>query len=176
MDVSSELCCRPHPLAGNLLFKYKRQAVSVFSDIVGIDEIDHVAIVCIGLSGEAIFLSYTPSLEYNLISTDLWMFDGVYTKQFLQMQRIQVWEHLYHAERYGELKYLKQIKNKFSYGVSISVQHNALHLVYSFATKSQEKARELHFCSMESTLVKMGNYCFSRLARLMLPMLMREIC
>lgn len=168
MDVVCNPLCKPHALAENVLFKHKRQALSVFSDVIGMCEIDHISIACINSASEAVFLSHTPSIEYHLMASELWQYDLLNHADFYRDNQSRLWSELYHTHKYFELNDIKQVRHGFLAGFSIPVKHNDCYLVYSFATRSQDINPSLFFYEQQHELVKMGHYCFNRLSEILL--------
>ena len=164
----------PHPLAENLLFQNKRDVLTVFSDIIGIYELDHLSIACINKANEVIFLSHTPSIEYNLMTSGLWKYDLSHDPLFYKNQQSRLWSELYDQDKYLELHHLKHTKNQFSFGFSIPIKRKDFYLIYSFATKARHVNPYLFFFDKQNELIKMGNYCFNKLKHIVFPALFGE--
>ncbi len=169
MDVINKYHCTPHLNAETLLFKHKRVALGVFRDVIGINEIDHISIACINMNDEVIFISHTPSIEYNLITSGLWVYDMAYHFDFYKNNNNQYWDQLYHHTKLAELTNIKQTTHQFSSGFSIPIKQDNCHLIYSFATKSKDAHSKSFFCDKQDELVKIGHYCFHKLATIFLP-------
>ncbi len=165
MDVIHTL----HPLAHPLLFQHKRKLLSVFSDVIGINEIDHISMACITHANEIIYLSHTPSIEYQLMTSDLWSYDALHAPHFYTNDQPKLWSELYHSDKYHALHAIKQAKHGFKTGFSIPTQQHGLHLVYSFATKSPTPDPDLVFLARRDEFLSLGHYCFNKLSDLVLP-------
>ena len=165
MDVIS----KPHPQAQPILFQHRRALLNVFSDVMGINEIDHISIACITPMSEVIFLSHTPSIEYQLMTSNLWHYDLLHESRFYTNIQPKLWADLYHPQKQVELHAIKQAKERFTAGFSIPIQRDGIHLVYSFATKSPTPHPELFFLSKLDEFKNMGHYCFNQLSELVLP-------
>lgn len=155
--------CTPHPQAENLLFQNKRDLLTVFSDVIGTYELAHLSITCISQTNEVVFLSHTPSIEYNLITSGLWKYDLSYDPLFYKSNQSRLWGELYDLDKYPDLHHLKQTKNQFSFGFSIPIKRDGFYLIYSFATKVRHINPHLFFFDKQNELIKMGNYCFNKL-------------
>ena len=151
-----------HLLAKECLFGNKRATSSVFRDVIGLYELDHVAIAAVNKKQEIIFLSHTPSMEYNLITSDLWRYDGSYLPSFYGEPDCVEWRALYDSSHFHELTHIKQVKTGFTEGISVSVKHEDIHLIFSFATKSKDASAEDTLYHQQKQLTQIGWYCFQR--------------
>ena len=159
----------PHPQFLDLLFTFRSKVFSVYREIMGIHEISHIAVNYITNDQKLICLSSTPSIEFNLFSSPLWHFDRSYHPQWYLKKETALWQDLYHPERFDELYYLKQIKPRLSFGVTIGAEHQGRSLILSMATsKSCETTREL-FEHKHDDFQKIGLYCFNQLKPLFNP-------
>ena len=161
--------CTPHPLAPPLLFKHKRTILNVFSDVIGMNDIDHLSIACMTHTNEVMFLSHTPSIEYYLMTSHLWPYDLLHTPQFYQQEHPKLWSELYHPDQYADLHAIKQAKHGFTAGFSIPIQRHGIHLVYSFATKAPMIHSNVFSLENRDEYLRIGHYCFNQLSSLVLP-------
>ncbi|HBI21972.1 MAG TPA: hypothetical protein DDY37_05230 [Legionella sp.] len=161
--------CTPHPLAHPILFKHKRAILSVFRDVIGINDIDHLSIACITHTNEVMFLSHTPSIEYHLMTSPLWSYDLLHTPHFYKNDDAKSWSELYHPDQYADLHAIKQAKHGFTTGFSIPIKRHGMHLVYSFATKSPNIHSNVFCLEKHDEFLRLGHYCFNQLSYLVLP-------
>jgi hypothetical protein len=155
-----------HPQMLEFLFAFKRKVSVVFRDILGIHEIHHFALARVNQENQLITLSSTPSLEYNLFNSRLWLEDKSYDPQWFHLGSQAYWPSLYKQARYDELYYLKQIKHDFPIGLSLAAKINGHYFIYSFAShKSCSKTREL-FAQQQEDFYKIGQYCTRLLSSL----------
>ncbi len=68
----------PHPQYLDVLFAFKSKVSSVFRDVMGIHEIDHLAFTRINKNKQILTLSSTLALEFNLFSSLLWQYAKTY--------------------------------------------------------------------------------------------------
>lgn len=111
----------PHPQYLDVLFAFKSKVSSVFRDVMGIHEIDHIAFTRIK-NNQLLTLSSTPALEFNLFSSPLWQYDKTYHPQWFKLCIQDYWQSLYLHNRYDELYYLKQIKHAYPVGLSLAAK------------------------------------------------------
>ncbi|MBA2650347.1 MAG: hypothetical protein H0U75_12295 [Legionella sp.] len=152
MDVS------PHPQLLDFLFAFKSKVSAIFKDILGIHDIDHLAVTQIK-NHQLLTLSSTPAMEYNLFSTNLWCYDKSYNPQWYHLYTQAFWESLYQIRRYDELYYIKQIKHNLPLGLTLASQFGEGTILYSIAShKSCSHTKEL-FSTQFEDFQKIGQYC-----------------
>jgi hypothetical protein len=153
----------PHSYLLEALFAFKRNVSSIYRDILGIHEVDHIAITQITTNNQLLILSSTPAMEFNLFSGSLWRYDRSYNPQWFGLKTSEYWHNLYHSSRYDELYYLKQIKHAYPLGIALASEKNNQKLIYSLAShKSCAYTHEL-FANQIDDFYKIGHYCFNLL-------------
>lgn len=151
----------PHPHLLEVLFAFKSKISSVFKDVLGLHEINHVAITRVNTKNELLTLSSTPAMEFNLFSGALWRYDRAYDPRWFRLCTQDYWPNLYQQSRYDELYYLKQIKHALPLGLSLAAQMDNHFVIYSIAShKSCPTTREL-FIHQQEDFYKIGHYCFN---------------
>lgn len=156
-----------HPQLLEVLFAFKSKVSNVFKDVLGIHEINHLALTRINKNNKLIVLSSTPAMEFNLFSSTLWQYDQTYNPAWFKIGTQAYWQTLYNPERYDELYYLKQIKHSLPIGLSLAAKLDEDFVIYSFAShKSCSHTREL-FSTKQEDFYKIGQYCSNLLSPLM---------
>jgi len=163
--------CTLNPHAKTILFQHKRAAYRVFSDVIGLHNIDHISLTTISPKHELTFLSYTPALEHNLITRDLWAYDLAYHPDFFKQRQCKLWSDLYHKDKYSELMQLKQQIPHFRAGLSTTLSYTNCTLLLSFATKSKHPEAGKQLLEVHPELMSMGRYCFQHISHLFMPYL-----
>ncbi len=149
----------PHPHFLDMLFSHKSNVSAVFNDVLGLHEIDHIAISCINEQQELSTFSSTPALEFNLFKSSLWRFDRTYQDDWYQLCSSATWEALYSQSRYDELYYIKQIKHHYPLGLSLAAKLDGNYFIYSMAShRNCGLIREL-FAEQNESFYKIGEYC-----------------
>lgn len=156
-----------HPELLNTLFAHKSKTRSVFRDVLGLHEINHIAITYVNPKNELITLSSTPSLEFNLFNGPLWQFDHSYAPIWFKQCRHATWQSLYAPERYDELYYLKQIKPRYPLGISIATMRNNHPVIYSLASATDSESTREIFTHQTAELIQLGHYCMTHLFSLL---------
>ena len=155
-----------HPLVLEILFSHQDNVSSVFKDVLGLYEIDHIALAHIDNNQELLSFSSTPSLEFNLFSGNLWRFDKTYQASWYGLCGPSSWQSLYMPEHFDELYYLKQIKHQYPLGLSFAIKSTDGHIICSLAShKECQPTRDL-FATQQEHFVKIAQYC----SKLLLPL------
>lgn len=142
ININNDLCldegekhCSPHPNIMESLFGEKRLINRYFSDIKGICCVDHFAVKVFDYQGRFLIFSSTPSVEYNLITSNLWRHD----KNFYPIEehnQIKVWDEHYNSG-YSELLHkIKSQDHHFKFGFDMGCVKNDMKVTYTFATRS----------------------------------------
>lgn len=154
----------PHPNLLDLLFAGKQRSARVFNDVLGLHNMDHLAVGFVNQDRHLLILSSTPALEFNLFSQNLWPFDRSYALDWMEKQGFAGWQSLYHPACYHELLYYKQLKTRYRQGYSLAVAINGQLLVFSYGSHKDTEGENL-----SDDLYKMGIYCAQLLRPLIEP-------
>ena len=151
----SELPITLHPQASDFLFKYFRVVSRVFSDILGLLEIDYMSIALLTGKQELLFFSSRPSIEWKMIEQDRWRMDGRLQREFLMQEQMKIWE---------------EKPKEFLFGYSISSIFSGDRVVYSFASKSYDAKDCERIIDNSALLLRMGKFSLKKiLATIELP-------
>lgn len=149
----------PHPQFLDALFAFKNKVTTIFRDVLGLHEIDHISITRINQSQQLLTFSSTPAMEFNLFNSNLWHYDKTYNPNWFEQCTQAFWQTLYHKTRYDELYYLKQIKHSFPLGLSLAAKIDGEFIIYSLAShKACTRTREI-FATRQEDFYKIGQYC-----------------
>lgn len=149
-----------HEYILEILFKYKDKVFNKFYDIRGTFLIDHLAINIIDPNNKLIIFSTTPSVEYNLISQELWKYDRSFSTSYQIDNRFYSWEKAYEENQFEKLKLAKQINHGFSFGFNLSKKIESFQFIYSFATRHQNSDLMEYYRRYINELFAIGNYVF----------------
>jgi hypothetical protein len=156
---------KPHPQFLETLFKCRANIFNIFNDVLGLHEIDHIAITRIA-NEEIVSFSSTPALEFNLFKDKLWSYDRSYAPDWFQSCTKSEWSALYMPERYDDLYYVKQIQHGYSLGYALSVSKNEEFYIYSLGSKNTSGNAASVFASNLDDFYRIGQYCVNRLISL----------
>ncbi len=166
MDVNMNIANKqvtPHSKFLDTLFAYKQPVSHVFKDILGLYDISHFSISRIDKDCKLLTLSSTPSLEFNLFSSNLWRFDKTYLSSWYSLCSASSWQSLYCSEHYHQLYYTKQIKHRYPIGISIAVKTMDTHLIYSIASDKECPYTQELFVNQHDHFYRIGEYCSNAL-------------
>lgn len=163
---TSRIVVMPHPQLLEALFAFRPKISGIFQEVLGIHEINHLAITQINQKNQILTFSSTPALEYNLFAGNLWRFDNTYHPSWYQQCSQKSWQALYHPERYDELYFLKQIKHHYPIGYSLAAKFEDNFYIYSLASYSSYALMNEFFANQMDDFYKIGQYCSNLLAPL----------
>jgi hypothetical protein len=164
MENSCEIM--PHPNFLDALFVFRSKVSNVFSDVLGLYELNHIAVTRISPKRDILTFSSTPAMEFNLFNSNLWRFDKTYHPDWFRTCSQSNWPSLYMPERFDELYYLKQTKHHYPIGYSLATQLEDNFFIYSLASnRSCDHTREL-FANQHGEFYKIGQYCSNLLGHL----------
>ncbi|PJE14686.1 MAG: flagellar biosynthesis protein FlgJ [Legionella sp.] len=164
MDVSVSAITL-HPQAKTFLFEHYFTLKRVFSDVIGLLEIDYLSIALITRKNELLFFSSSPGIESNLIEHNLWQLDKSYHEEFIQSAQAQWWDVLYPKGDQNNLRHYKQEAEGFSIGLAIPAHFEQFRVVYSLALKSRDETIKNKLQNEIDNLVNMGKFCLMRILK-----------
>ena len=135
----------------------------VFRDVLGMHEINHIAVARINTNNVLVSLSSTPAMEFNLFSSSLWRYDQTYNPKWFSLCTQSYWGNLYSAERYDELYYIKQIKHVLPLGLSLAGKIGEDHYIYCLASRTSCPQTQELFATQHEEFYKIGQYCSNML-------------
>lgn len=160
MDRSNQL--KLHPDAKIISFEHKLFILHTFNkNIQGLLGIDYFSLIIVDTQNVVSLYSTCPSLEFNLISDNLWEQDGIFNSENHQDGAFVFWDELYPPTFKNTLIKEKETKFGFLYGFYVMKQFNDLFVIYSFASKSQSD-KEVYRKSKD-TLSRIGDCFFNEL-------------
>ena len=166
MNITTK-AIKPHPHLLEMLFSHKSKVNHVFKDVLGLHNISHIAISYIDPNHELLTFSSTPSLEFNLFSSELWRFDKTYQPSWYNQCTTSPWQSLYLPDRYDELYYVKQMKHHYPIGLSLAVKLAGSHVVYSIASHNDCQQTQALFRNQHEHFHRIGEYCSNALLPLL---------
>jgi hypothetical protein len=143
----------------DILFENRSFLRNVLKTINGLHEIHHFSATIIDPTNKTIIFSTTPSIEYNLISQNLWDLDQAFYHESLTENYIRWWDNITSVE-YEKIKSIKLTNNCYSFGMTINRHVTDFTIMYSFATKSLEKNLREYYSLNLNNLIDIGDYCY----------------
>ena len=160
----------PHPDFFEVLFAYKNTVSNIFKDVLGLYNINHIAITYIDKLNKLITFSSTPSLEFNLFKSNLWHFDKTYQNAWYTSCNPSSWQSLYLWPHYKELYQLKQIRHEYPIGLSLPANISGSNIIYSIASHKDCQRSQDIFATEHHNFYKIGQYC----NKLLFPILEKQ--
>ncbi|MFY7697712.1 MAG: hypothetical protein ACOVQX_02690 [Legionella sp.] len=148
-----------NPQLLDLLFAHKGSVSTIFSDVLGLLNLDHIAIAYLNHKQQLTIFSSTPSLEFNLFNSPLWRLDKTYRPSWYTSCGQASWQELYTRSHYDQLYHVKQNIPGYHRTISFAVKQEENYLVYSFASHSQQPITKEIFAQQHEQLLKIGQYC-----------------
>lgn len=144
----------------DILFKHKEEIHRKLSDLQGTLLIDHIAIKIIDPNKKLLIFSITPSVEYNILVQGLWKHDKSFSTYFHNTNKFYSWEEAYSKLYFHKIKQIKETKHGFTFGFNISKKIDEFNLIYSFATRSQNKNLHDYYYNHLNKLYSLGDYSY----------------
>lgn len=152
-----------HPEAIDIPFKHKKEINYLFKDVLGLCHLDHISVDIVSPNEIMTYFSTKPALGYNLISQNLWKYDGCVSPSIYKNHSFYCWEDAYASQYAANLKKFKESEFGYTFGFILVRIINGFHIIYSFATKSLNKEIKDVFLNNLNDLLKIGDYCYNQI-------------
>ena len=167
-DLTHELVTLHHDLP-ELLFRYRKTLSHPFRDILRLLDIHHMAIDIITPQNIIVPFSSTPSMLFNLIENELWMYDGSISPTYFQRLPFYLWQQVYLPKHSDKLKQYKEREYHYRDGFTVVRKINRFYLLYSFATKNRGILWQPYVKQMND-LLSIGDYCYKCIRKIANPL------
>lgn len=147
------------------LFNLKKIKLA-YSDILGMNYIDHFSINIINPRNEIVFLSSTPNTGINICSTDLWKHDLSIHPSIFNNKKFFFWDDCYAEKFRNVLKIEKEKKNNLELGFVCVRKKNGFVIEYSFGSKFSNKDFVNDLPNMQNLLFNMGDHCYDKVRQI----------
>lgn len=150
----------------NILFENKIYLKNLFSNVIGLFDVSYVSITIINPDKEAVIFSSMPSIQYNLITKDLWNHDN--QRLILKKQTSLLWWDEFHDfdVRNEQIITIKEVKNRLILGMDMLRNAEYFTVIYSFATANKRENLKEHYLLNHNHLISIGNYCYKLIREL----------
>jgi hypothetical protein len=151
-----------HPKILDTLFAHKRAIYFRLCDLKGLHYLDHIAIYLVTPTRQIIPFSISPSVEFNLITQELWRYDGTFFPKDYP-DNLAFWDELYHPLQANALKQIKETAYEFTLGFNFRQICGEFTLIYAFATKKHEENLKNYYKNVQNELKCIGDYGYKYL-------------
>lgn len=158
-----------HPKAESFLFEQYITVNKVFSNVLGQQETDYIAIALINANGQMFFFSSNPSIQQNLIEKKVCLAHAAYQPSFINQKQPKLWYELDHGIHRECITKLQQSHGLIT-GITIPTTYNEYKAVFSFGFKKANSFTQNKTAIHCQQLVNLGKYCLRELnERLVFP-------
>lgn len=162
MENQEKSLVKLHPEAKEISFKHKFIIQHAFKkSISGVLGIHYFSLMIVDSNQTLSIFSSCPSLEFNMIHHDFWLYDGIFELKNHEDGAFFFWDELYANNLKSTLISEKERKYGFNFGFFIMKKIGSIFVIYSFATKYSHD-REVYKSSLD-ILNKIGDYFLSEL-------------
>jgi hypothetical protein len=149
-----------HPDILNILYDNRCHVKKKFSEVIGFYEINHISITIINPENEMVAFSTTPSIEYNLITQELWQHDFTLLSESHKDNQLIWWDTDDLNPHFNKIYNIKEQKNHFTLGMALARKIDGFCIVYSFATKNINADLRSYYVSNINRLYDIGDHCY----------------
>jgi hypothetical protein len=156
---------------------YHRQTIlEKYSDILGLNNIEHISVNVIDPKGELVFLSATPLTGINVCSSKLYLYDLSIHPSMYMTKDFYWWNDCYIPIMKDKLKLEKEKKNKLQHGFIVTEHKDNFIFLYSFATRNTKNIESWLTAEKNKFIFRqMGRYCFNSMKNLYIDLTENEV-
>lgn len=137
-SIEKNTLVKLHPDVKEISFMHQYAIQNVFRqkshNILGIH---YLSLMIINADNLLTVYSTCPSLEFNMLDTTLWHYDGIFSTENHRNGEFFYWDDLYADCMKNTLIREKEKKYGFTFGFYLTRKINSHFVIYSFATKNQ---------------------------------------
>ena len=146
--------------------KNYKQIKKTYSEVLGLNAIDHLSVNIVNPDGEMVFLSSTPYTGINVCGGGLLRYDSSIHPDTYENKNFYWWEDCYSSNMKALLKLEKEEKNNLSFGFIVTKKIQDFYVLYSFASKEKDPDIKELIQKYKNIFVDMGDYCYSEIMSL----------
>jgi hypothetical protein len=147
-------------------FKHHHVIKTVFSDILGLEGIEHFSLDLVNPDGEMIFFSGTPQHAYEICRRGLGKYDGIISPDYYRNFEFYWWTDAAHKAYANQIRNIREGLLRLKHGFMLVRKWDDFHLIYSFATKQKDSAFQSHVINKINFFLQMGDYAYSKMREL----------
>ncbi len=147
-------------------YKHNYEIKKVCADILGMHGIEHFSLDLVRPDSEMIFFSGTPSHGYEICKRGYAPYDGIISPDYYQNFEFYWWDDAYHKAFAKDIKAIREGLLGLKHGFMLVRKWNNFHLVYSFATKTDNSEMRSFIVNNINEYLKMGDYAYNNMREL----------
>jgi len=144
-------------------YLHRFQIKKTFSDILGLDGIEHFSLDLVRPDGEMLFLSGTPQHCFEICNRGLGKFDGIISKEYYTNFEFYWWNDASHKAYSQQIKQIRENIIGLKHGFMLVRKWDNFHLIYSFATKRNDNDFQSQVINKLNSYLKMGDYIYKEM-------------
>lgn len=146
----------------NISFLHRHKIKTVFSEILGIEGIEHFSLDLVNPSGEMLFLSGTPQHAFEICNKGLSQYDGIISPEYYQNNEFYWWNDAAHKAYAKRIRQIREYYLGLINGFMLVRKWNDFYLIYSFAAKKNTIDFQTKIINKLNLLLQMGDHCYSK--------------
>lgn len=144
----------------NISFAHRHQIKTVFSDILGLEGIEHFSLDLVNPQGEMLFFSGTPQHAFEICKRGLAKYDGIISPNYYQNYEFYWWNDAIHKAYADKIKAIREGYLGLRHGFMLVRKWNNFYLIYSFATRKANTHFQSQVINKINTYLQMGDYAY----------------
>jgi hypothetical protein len=140
-----------------------------YSDVLGLQYLDHLSINIVSPIDEIIFISSTPETGINVCASGLWVFDYSIHPDVFKNRSFYWWSECYDNKKFSVLKQRKELANGLNDGFIFSKKVNNHYVLYSFASRSKKENFIDFVKSNHKYFFDAGDHCLDKIKNICEP-------
>ena len=157
MEIRTKIS--PHPQLIETLFAFRYRVFRIFNEVLGLHEIDHIAITRIDKEQRIAVFSSIPAIEHNLFQACSGVSTIPIVKNGLSKKKQQPGLRFMSQVAIMNSIILRQIKPQLPTSLSLSTLKASGYYIYSFASHSLNPRTAVLFQRCQKELYEIGHYC-----------------
>ena len=150
---------RLHKDALLMSFENQWRIRKIYTEIIGLNEIDHLSINIVDPNGEMSIISYNPSIVYKIFKDGTYLYNGTISPTYYENLDFYTWDQCFDKRFYNEVKNSLQIKNGIDTGIAMIHREFNFHILFSFASKRKNGDMLADAIENNQQFLKMGFHC-----------------
>ncbi len=153
----------PHQDIAELSHYHREALQEIFTPHLGVGNLDHIGVGIVSPDKEFTYFSSTPDLISNITERGLLCFDGEFSPTFFEVLTFYEWQAVFDRRLRHTLREVKLEAFGFVYGFTLVRRVQGYHLLYSFATRTQQADLKAYYNANRDALTAIGDQCYPQI-------------